>query len=507
MWRLGAFAVAVAAVVVAGSGGCSDDPEGCRTRQDCFDLGQTTAECVSGACVRTCAADVDCRGGNDAPKPNAVCERGLCADGCPDVACGAGETCQEGRCSLFNQSFEGATAGAFVTLETLGWNAIERPLRNRAAQVVWTGPPTCTAADRPERCAGPAGHGQYFLAVERAPTPAVATFEFGPSCRSCTCCRACRDPSARVPGEDACVGLGVTLPAPGAELMCGAAPAECTAVCQACDQCPAAPAGTVGEGLDACATQAAQRTCPGCPTYDQCVATKLANPPACPGGNFPACATPPTTMAECQDCLRKECDAQRPACWACRDYEQLRKDFPDDESQWRNLQIACEMQAGNGCIPTPINTPRSVLTDEEQAIESPAVNLAGQSGNLVVQLQYVPFNVGTTYRRVLQGQDPRTWPVERQEVRVQLCGASCADAASWRDATTVSGAPAVFPREDQRGNGLQFAGQSAADWTLDVVQVPIPQELRTAEFRFRLVPRLPDATRIGVDRVVIRRLP
>lgn len=501
MWRFGAVAVALV-VVSAGPLGCSD-PEGCRTRQDCFDLGQTAFECVGGACVETCLSDAECRGDN--AQSTAICERGLCQKGCPTEACGAGETCQDGRCSLYFQSFEAAAEGDFVTLETLTWNDLDRELRNRSVQVVWTGPPTCTAADRPERCAGPAADGTYYLAIERAPTPATATFEFGPSCGACTCCRACRDPSARAAGQTEC--FGVALPAPGAELMCGDAPAACNDICQQCDQCPAAPPGTVGMGLDDCAERAAQRTCPGCPVYDQCVATKLAERRTCPGGNYPACETAPTSQAECDDCVRKECDPQRPACWACRDYLQLQEDFPGDPSRWRDLELACQAQGASGCYSTPINTPRSVLTEDEQAIESPAIGLAGQAGNLVLQFQYIPFNIGTTYRRVLQGQERNTWPLERQEVRVQLCGGGCDATSSWQDASLVSGAAAVFPRDDERGNGLQFAEQTRVDWTIDVLQVPIPNELRTAEFRFRLVPRLADGARIGVDRVVIRRLP
>lgn len=499
MWRLGA-----AAVVVLGLAACSD-PEGCRTRQDCFDLGQTTASCVGGVCLDTCTADPDCRRAEDGSGTR-VCERGICIEGCgaASAACGAGESCVDGRCSLYTQSFESA-AGSFSTLETFSFNDIDRPLRNRAAQIVWTGLPTCTPADRPERCAGPAAEGDYFLVVERAPTPATATFEFGPSCGACTCCRACRDPNARPAGMTEC--FGTTLPDLGAQLSCGATPPDCTAICQQCEQCPTAPQGTVGMGLDACAEQAAQRTCPGCPPYDTCVAGKFAEGRACPGGNYPACPVAPTTTSECQECMRRECDAQRPACWACRDVVQLKEDFPADPSRWAMAEAACDAQAANGCYPTPINAPRSVLTDDEQAIESPAIPLAGRAGDLVLQFQYIPFNIGATYRRVLQGQDRRAWPLERQEIRVQLCGGSCTEAASWRDGVLVGGAAAVLPRDEARGNGLQFGGQSGADWRVDILQVAIPPELRTDQFRFRLLPRLADGARVGVDRIQIRRLP
>lgn len=497
MWRL-----ALAAVVLVHLTACDDTVEGCRTSQDCANAGQLGLECVDGACVETCATDLECRAN---AQSTAICERGRCVEGCPTQACASGETCEDGRCLVYFEGFEGQAAGDFVTLESRGWNKLERPLRNKSAQIVWSGLPTCTPADRPERCAGPAAEGVYFLAVERAPTPAERTFEFGPSCGACTCCRACRDPSAREGGLSEC--LGVSLP-PG-EPMCSATPPPaCAAICAQCDACPAAPDDTVGMGLDACATQAAAKTCPGCPPYDACVAAKRAEGRACPGGAYPACAEAPADAAACDTCLVAECLPQREACWACRDLAAAQRDFPNDPSRWAAFEAACTAQGANGCYPTPINQPRSVLTDDEQAVESEAIDLrAASAGNLILQLQYVPFNVGATYRRVIQGQPRSTWPVERQELSIELCGGSCLEPSSWTAATLVSGAAATFPRDDERSNGLQFAGQSAKDWSVDVVQVTIPPALRTEGFRFRLVPRLADGTRIGVDRVMIRRLP
>jgi len=476
--------------------GCSD-PEGCRTTQDCFDQGLGQKQCVNTVCVATCDTDSDCRA--DSSMSQAICERGTCAAGCPAEACGDGESCVDGRCSVYFQSFEIRPVGGFVDLAQLGWNDITRELRNKAAEIVWKGPPTCTAADRPERCAGPAADGEYYLAVERQKTPPTSTLEFGVTCGACACCRACTDsdPLARE-GAFATACFGTTLPAVN---MCSATPpAACTAICDSCEQCPATMAGGVGTGLDACAARAAAKTCTGCPPYDQCVLNKVNENRACPG-NYPACAAnPPQDSGACRTCLEAECANLRAPCWACRDAAQLKKDFPAQPDRWRDLEMQCETQGPAGCYTTPVNKPRSTLSDDEQALESPAIPLAGIDGNLILQLQYVPFDIRRTYRRVIQGQDASSWPIEPQEVEVQLCASACETAASWTKAATI-------PSDAERGNGLQFAAQSSADWRVAVVEVPIPEAMRTATFRFRFVPRMEDDARIGIDRVLIRRKP
>ena len=134
--------------------------------------------------------------------------------------------------------------------------------------------------------------------------------------------------------------------------------------------------------------------------------------------------------------------------------------------------------------------------------EIPAIS--GISGALVVEFDQVPFNVGLTYRRGIQDTDPQTWPVEPQQVRVQFCGGACDSDASWVDGQLPTGGPAIFPPVAQRFNGLSLGSQSAVDWTSGRIQVVIPTQVRTANFRIRFLPELGDGVRVGIDNIQIR---
>jgi hypothetical protein len=405
------------------------------------------------------------------------------------------------------ESFEGSMPGELVTLETKGWNDIDRELRNRSSVVVWRGPTTCTPADPPDRCAGPAAEGEYFLAIEREKTPASSSAEFGVTCGACRCCLECRDPAQRTAGETGC--LGVTF---DASATCSAdVPQECGAICASCESsaaCPPTPSGSFSMDLPVCLRAAAAHQCAGCAPYDQCVQAKYAENRMCPGGNYPECSTmPPQNQGECNECLAKECASTRNACWACRDADRLQADYPNEPSRWQALRDACTAQGETGCYATPVDLRRSALSDDEQSLESPEISLAGVQGNLQLELQYVPFDVQRVYRRVIQERPRDEWPLEPQEVVVQLCASGCDDGASWTDAELVGGGRAVFPREEQRANGLAFAQQGVPDWRINLAEIAIPETFKTSTFRFRFLPRLEDEARIGVDRISIGSRP
>jgi hypothetical protein len=496
MWR----PISIALVALASAAGCSGSKEGCSTNQDCVEQGLELASCVNRACVRACEKDLDCRDPQTPDLDNGqICQAFVCAPGCAagGELCQTGESCVGGRCLLFLESFEpahcpNAQDGDVLQLACLGFGTIasfdgtpRKP--NKSATIVWTGPSDCTPADPPDRCAGPAADGRYYLALEREKVPPTRSLEFDDSCSACRCCLECIDPSQRA-GATTC--LGVTFP--NLNACMATPPAECQGVCGDCNGCMARQGDGFGEGLNACEAIAAARTCAACETYEAC---QRANP------NMP-----------------QACAAERPACWACRDAR-----TETDPDRRREAEMACQTQGPNGCDSVPIAAPRSVLSDDEQAIESPPIDLSAATGPLVLELSYIPFNVQRCYKQVVQDADPRTWPTLRQEVTLQLCAGSCEQSASWVDATIVPGAPPIgrlecaqgqgggdadlarFPREDELGNSLQFQEQVTSDWRIGLLQATIPDSMRSATFRFRLVPRLDEDTRVGIDRIVIRR--
>lgn len=512
--------VRVLLLLAAALGGCSSAKDQCATSQDCADQGLTTQRCIDGKCQQPCTVDTDCtppermcmsgdaecerlkrEEAESAPK-NLICQAKLCAVGCPDTPCGAKEKCVDKRCAYLDESFEGMPPDV-PTLERLGWNGIPRELRNNKAVVVYSGARGCGPADPRDRCAGPAARGDYFLAVERTTTPERGLLQQGVTCGSCKCCLECRDPAARKSVGSACMGM--TLPD---TRMCSATvPQECQAVCSACDQCPDAPQGTLGTGLNMCEERSGRKRCAGCDAYNRCLEQKIAENRSCPG-NYPKCPQAPQTPSDCRACLLAECDTDqlRPPCYACRDAEEAQMRYPMEPARWQPHKMRCEMQGANGCYGTPVAVLRSGLTDDEQSLESPEVDLAGETGDIVLELAYVPFNVGRTYTQVVQGVPASQWLKDQpQEVRVQLCASDCAKTESWSDAKFVNGENARLPAEVEYENGLSFGEQSKTDWSLNVKQIPIPDSFRTSTFRFRLLPRLEDDARIGVDRVVIRR--
>lgn len=465
------------------SGGAScpaaavETDQDCRTALDCVEKGFTTLSCVSGRCARACLRDQDCdpEGGADpaatgcgsSVKPTFICESQVCVRGCPDAPCGDGETCIEGRCAFFFESFELPAGQDVVTPRSLGWNESSRELENRETQIVFAGAEGCVRGD--ERCAGPAAHGVRFVSLERVPTPERGTPTLGVTCRACACCLECRmSPPARA--EQAMIPSCPGAIETPAALMCSdAIPSVCQGVCDACEQCALSSESPVGAGLLACEEQAARRTCSSCAS----------------------CAP----QSPC------------PACFYCRDAVQCELNTPGS-AQCRQLEQQCDAQGTDGCFSTPIARPRSQLTEDEQALESKRIEtLAGQTGRIVIQLEYVPFDIREEYRRVVQGRPPAEWPRDPQEVVVQLCGGGCDAPESWVDGLDAKGNRAAFPPLRQRRNGLSFAGQSSIDWRGNRVEVDIPTALRTAEFRFRFVPRLENDARIGLDNIFVRRRP
>jgi len=75
------------------------------------------------------------------------------------------------------------------------------------------------------------------------------------------------------------------------------------------------------------------------------------------------------------------------------------------------------------------------------------------------------------------------------------------------DAQLANMSPARVPDDAQLDNGLRFAEQSLADWSINRREVLIPEALRTKDFRFRLLPRLDTDVRVGFDRIRVRRRP
>ncbi len=480
----------------------------CTTTEDCANANAPELSCISGICRRPCLDDEDCvltfEPGDDCanevePQGAVVCESQLCAPGCPDTPCADGESCVDGRCYVFFESFELPEGEAAVSFDSLGWNGLDLPLNNLDSRVVWRGPLTCVNTNLgDDSCAGPAGHGERFASIASVPTPEKGTPDVALTCRSCACCLECvldtPNFEVRVPACPRNPGIPIALQCPGA------VPGVCQTVCNECESCAMADQNQLGERLLSCEQDAATRTCTSC---TQCDAPSCET---CRSQNCPACATDIDSEA-CTTCEQAQCAACS-SCRACNTCSgALSCELSDPNSAaCIAKRVACDAQDTDGCYPTPINYPRAQLTDEEQALISPAIGaVAGINDPLVLQLEYVAFNVGEEYRPGVQGTPADQWPVRGQEVLVQLCAASCDQASSWTDATLISGDRASFPPVNQRRNGLSLGNQTSIDWRAGRVQVDLPQAMLTPQFRFRLVPFLEEDIRVGVDNIVIRR--
>ncbi|MBI2372540.1 MAG: hypothetical protein HYV07_00940 [Deltaproteobacteria bacterium] len=518
----------LAALAALFAQGCTSSSDGCRTTADCAESGSAGLTCVDGACVHACSVDSDC----EEVGADYICEARICVPGCPATACVSGQVCTYGRCAFFYEGFEADRIGEVATLEALGWNPNVRELRNEEAIVVYNRE-GCTIEDEESKCAGTPAEGSYYLSIERTPTPPTGTEEFGVTCGSCRCCLECRDAARRnsasqrvyyhsnagtpppgcgngtVETSPSCADEpppgtrceqcddGNTTGGDGCSPACRRELAECPGVnavadmctadvdsacadiCSACDACPNANAGAIGDGLTSCETDAALKSCSACLAYEACIAANPTNPEACE-------------------------ETQRP-CIACREADRLTIEVPDQPSVWREWRQICDSQSlGDRCYATQVARPRSALTEDEQAVESPKISIAGVSGDLVLEFQYLAFNIGDSYRPVDQTKPKEEWPLVTQEVEIQLCGGNCAAPESWKPATFTTSAPAKFPTGIEKNNGLFFANQNRTDWRANLREALIPAELRTTEFQFRFLPRLADGARVGVDAVAVR---
>lgn len=504
------FGMLLASAGCSGSKPCSaravTSEEACKTTADCVAAGFSTLSCISGVCRRGCTTDEDCsvggsdegdacEGGGSTAGP-AVCEAQLCVPGCPEAPCAAGETCVRGRCALAFEGFELPGGADAATLATLGWNGLPKELDNFATLIVESGSPGCSLGD--PRCAGPASEGDRFVTLARVPTSEKGTPSVGFTCRSCACCLECQlspPPSgvARVPECPRDPGVAVAL-------MCPASPpAVCEGVCTDCEACVLADSARLGERLLACETAAARRTCPACSGCD------AEGCEGCRAASCPDCRTDPAGTA-CQECEQRSCPSCEPcrACVLCSEALECGISDPGG-AECIAKRGACDAMGRDGCYPTPVHYPRAELTDAEQALVSPEMRLAGVEGEVVLELDHVPFDVGEAYRPGQQGVPASTWSTARQEVVIELCAGRCEDPASWRPAELTTGDTASFPPLAQRRNGLSLGRQTSVDWRGGRVRASIPAELFTNTFRFRIVPRLAEDVRVGIDNVLVRR--
>jgi hypothetical protein len=512
--------LALAAVLGPTLAGCTDgrptcapkvvtSDQACATARDCTAAGFQGLDCIGGLCRRGCLRDDDCRLGanpDEAPEcraagplPAAVCEAQVCVAGCPDAPCGAGETCVAGRCLLAYEGFELRAGEDFVDLARLGFNqGVGQTLTNRTQAVAWSGRVGCDLGD--ERCAGPAAAGERFALLGTQPTPPRGTALEGPTCRACACCVECLlDPPSEPVDVLACP-RSASLPQ---SFSCPAStPAVCAQVCEACEDCEAATRPQPIERLLPCEAVAASKTCSSCPACDRETA-------ACRAEQCPACASAPNDPA-CSSCVRERC-LGAPACRACRSCaEAVDCELSTPGSATcEALRALCEGLGPDGCFNTAVAYRREQLTDLEQALVSPPIDLSSAAGGRVVlQLDYVPFDVGLQYRPGIQGVDPREWLVGAQEMRLLLCGGGCGEPGAWRAASLVGERdPAALPPASLRDNGLTLGVQTSLDWRAGRVIFEIPPELLTRDFRYALLPRLGEGVRVGIDELRLRRLP
>jgi hypothetical protein len=503
-------------LAAGGLGGCGSDECAevrvtsdvqCETTQDCGDEGLVNLSCVNGTCQRTCLVDADCTAGDaveegcpvDERFDSAYCEDRLCRVGCPDRACGAGQSvCAAGRCAYYAEGFEG-DGSAPPSLAGLGWNGLGE-LDNPTQEIGLDCEGTACGAAEPR---GAAAEGDRFAILGTEPTPEKGTALTAPTCRACACCVDCRlDPpsfalsvldcprNSTVPSRLLCAEPVVCGEPPPSE----AVPAECTAVCDACEDCVEASAVPNDPLLSSCEADAAARSCASCLACDEdgCRSCREAScAEACADELSQACeACEQASACPCADC--RDCNA-------CSDAEAC---VASGGAGCERFRQRCDGLGADGCFQTPVRYPRAELTDAEQALTSPPVDLTAASAmvDVVVEFDFVPFSVGDVYQRSIQGVSACEWPTEPQAVVVQLCGGGCDASDAWVDAE-------MLPRDPSRNNGLRLGGQSGVDWRSGRVQVPVPAELRTSEFRFRLLPRLSEFARVGIDRVRVRTVP
>lgn len=499
--------------------GCSSDPEcltrslttdvACATSQDCIDDGLEGLTCLDGRCQRVCEVDADCDLGirpmageeGDVCEllpgdiPVGYCEARVCRVGCPDQPCAAGETCDAGRCVLFAESFEPDTPDDVADLGQFGWNGLDKELPNRRTAIVFEGIRGCTLGD--VTCAGVAADGQRFLSLQRQPTQAKGTAETDFTCRPCACCLACLfEPDG--PSEVNLSSCPDERPSP---LTCPAqSPARCNAVCEQCNACPDADQSRIGERLASCEQPPAAKDCANCITC-------RADTAACTTAQCPTCAQEPGGDA-CVQCVNANCLGSQ-ACTDCRVCEEARDCVLTDPGSAECLQAVtrCSELGADGCFDAAVGYRRAQLTDDEQALVSPEIDLSRVEGPVILQFDHVPFDVGESYRPGIQGTDPGQWPVAPQQVRVELCGGACEAPASWVLGALDTGGEARVPAASRRNNGLLLGSQTALDWRAGEVRVQVPDALKTAGFRFRFVPDIDEDARLGIDRILLRRRP
>jgi hypothetical protein len=430
-----------------------------------------------------------------APQKPAVCEDQLCIDGCTSSAdCSGGQSCEGGRCVYFFEGFEDEDKDGVITLEQLGWNSVPKDLPNTRTAIAWTGVRGCNLGD--ERCAGLAAEGERFVALETVPTPEKGTPDVVLTCRACACCLECMANEPEIaPGIPGCPLGGIPI-ALTCDYVDSGHMAKCAGVCSDCSQCMGATVQP-GMGLLPCETSAAQKTCSSCPSCNAMTCE------TCRTTSCPSCSD--IDSAACKQCETNSC----PACGSCRECNVCSRaidcNITDPNSQaCIDNNVACDQQGDDGCFPTPINYPDAQLSDLEQSLVSPAIDLSGASGPLSLQFEYVAFNVGEKYRPGIQGTPADQWPIADQEVVVQLCAGNCEAESSWVDGKLLNGSDASFPPLTQRGNGLSLGRQSSVDWGSGRVEVDIPDGMRSGEMRFRVLPRLDGDVQVGVDNFLIR---
>ncbi len=511
--------------------GCDSTYEGpCRTNADCASSAvalcdQTLAlTCVSGECVEVCETELDCREdplepvdrrdcGGVNPNRFRVCENLRCAPGClPEgmsgegFQCPAGQACAaDGRCALFAESFEPPMGEVSVSLPILRelcrtggtdpetcskWDDLPRAKRNTKSLISYSGLQGCNREQfgAEETCGGPAADGSFYLRLRRVPRSSRAPV-FDYTCAACQCCAECRDNEFSNHRGGVCLGV----PIPRLDEMCSPDKPACASVCADCATCPPVPVGerqrpTTEEstGLNQCQVVAAARTCPAWLDAENC--RSAARAATCAA----ECPDPEQTPPACDACLKTECAAEDRTYRTCELAEMERGACPECTDIWGPLQDLCDSQGAQACVQGAVFVNRAILDEAEQALVSPVINLQGVAGDLRLSFQYIPFRIGATFFPVAdEGPAP-------QLVQIAFCGGACENEASWIDSGVT------LPTEGERNNGLAAGEHAARDWSVYGFDAAIPEALRTATFRFRLLPRLADEAVLGVDNVLVR---